>query len=162
MFHTHQAYAVEDLNMTLLLVTSLLPDARDYDVALIHWRGPVRAPPMDPPVQHSPPPSPLRLLHRPFFSLFQDILLNMGEVAKSPKFANLMIQQESFSACLSGQNSIGDVTLITDRPKILSLMSQTPPTDAILTAIQLLVSHLPSVTPQTFPTPLSVLAWLVE
>jgi hypothetical protein len=34
MFHTHQAYAVADLNMTLLLVTSLLPDARDYDVAI--------------------------------------------------------------------------------------------------------------------------------
>jgi hypothetical protein len=36
MFHTHQAYAVEDLNMTCLLVTSLLPDAtgRDYDVAI--------------------------------------------------------------------------------------------------------------------------------
>jgi hypothetical protein len=36
MFHTHQAYAVEDLNMTCLLVTSLLLDAtgRDYDVAI--------------------------------------------------------------------------------------------------------------------------------
>ena len=86
----------------------------------------------------------------------------MGEVATSPELAHLMIQPESFSACLSGQNSFGDLTLITDRPKILSLMSQTPPTDAILTAIQLLVSHLPSVTPQTFPTPLSVLAWRIE
>jgi hypothetical protein len=34
MFHTHHAYAVEDLDMTLLLVTSLLPDSRDYVVAI--------------------------------------------------------------------------------------------------------------------------------
>jgi hypothetical protein len=92
----------------------------------------------------------------------QDILLRMGEVATSPELAHLMIQPESFSACLSGQNSMGDLTLITDRAKILSLMPTTPPTDAILNAIQLLVSHLPSVTPQTFPTPLSILAWRVE
>jgi hypothetical protein len=34
MFHTSQAYAVEDLNMTHLLVTSILPDAKDSDVAI--------------------------------------------------------------------------------------------------------------------------------
>jgi hypothetical protein len=34
LFHTHQAYAVEDLNMTRLLVTSLIPDIKDCDVAI--------------------------------------------------------------------------------------------------------------------------------
>ena len=92
---------------------------------------------------------------------FQDMLFRMGETATSPEIAHLMLQPESMLECLSEINSAPDFSLINDRNNIIQSMSN-PPNHAFLSCVKLLVSKLPPVTPQTFPAPLSVLAWRID
>ena len=92
---------------------------------------------------------------------FQDILFRMGDTATSPEIAHLMLQPESMLDCLAHRDSKPDLSLINDRDRIIESMSAQP-NPAILSCIKLLVAQLPPVTPQTFPTPLSVLAWKID
>jgi hypothetical protein len=97
----------------------------------------------------------------------QDILLRLGETATSPELAHLMLQPQSLSDCLSNIPTETDLTLITNRARILQSMSNPNPdltssNSAFLNCIRLMVACLPSVTPQTFPAPLSLLAWRID
>ena len=95
---------------------------------------------------------------------FHDMLVRMGDAATGPEMAHLMLQPQSLCCHLSGLEGEADLGLITDRARVLEAMSK-PPGDvnpAFLSCVQLLVSKLPEVTPQTFPTPLSLLAWRVD
>ena len=95
---------------------------------------------------------------------FHDMLVRMGEAATGPEIAHLMLQPQSLCCHLSGLDGGADLGLLTDRGRVLAAMSEAKPEThpAFLSCIRLLVSKLPEVTPQTFPTPLSLLAWRVD
>jgi len=99
---------------------------------------------------------------------FQDIIARLGESASCPEVAHMMLSPDTLSRCLAGESSDGlsplDTQLFNDRSRVLRSMDAGLSGDspAFTGCIKALVSCLPSVQPETFPTPLSILAWRVD
>ena len=98
----------------------------------------------------------------------QDIIARMGEAASCPAVAHMMLSPDTLSKYLSGETCDGlstwDRQLIESRANVLRAMDTRISGDspAFTGCIKALVSCLPSVQPETFPTPLSILAWRID
>jgi len=99
---------------------------------------------------------------------FQDIIARMGEAASCPEVAHMMLSPDTLSKYLTGELrddlSPLDVDAFKDRNSVLRCMDAgfSGDSPAFTGCIQAIVSCLPSVQPETFPTPLSVLAWRID
>lgn len=98
---------------------------------------------------------------------FHDILLRMGECATSSEISHLVLDPEYFAECLAGRVVPGNVGMYTDRDAIMATMPVMVAASrgyraAFATCIQRLKECLPPVYPQTFPSPLSLMAWRVD
>lgn len=99
---------------------------------------------------------------------FQDIIARMGESASCPEVAHMMLSPDTLSKCLAGDPDNGlsplDIHLFSDRDRVLRSMDAgfSGDSPAFTACIKALVACLPSVQPETFPTPLSVLAWRID
>lgn len=98
----------------------------------------------------------------------QDILLRMGECATSPEVAHLMLDPASLDGYLAGRAPLCDTRLLTDRRAVLRAMGARGPAHpqttgcAFADCMRRLIERLPPVRPQTFPAPLSVMAWRID
>ena len=99
---------------------------------------------------------------------FQDIIARMGESASCPEVAHMMLSPDTLSMYLSGEPNEGlsplDAQLFNDRSRVLRSMDEgfSGDSPAFTNCIRALVSCLPSIRPETFPTPLSILAWRID
>jgi hypothetical protein len=99
---------------------------------------------------------------------FQDILARLGEAASCPVVAHMMLSPDTLSKYLTGQSGEGisplDIQAFNDRTSVLRSMDMKFNGDspAFTACIKALVSCLPSVRPESFPTPLSILAWRID
>lgn len=99
---------------------------------------------------------------------FQDIIARLGESASCPEVAHMMLSPDTLSRYLEGQCNEGlsplDVGVFNDRSSVLRSMDMKFSGDspAFTACIKALVSCLPSVRPESFPTPLSLLAWRID
>jgi hypothetical protein len=113
--------------------------------------------------------TPIRVRAGPNPDRFQDIIARMGESASCPEVAHMMLSPETLAEYLSGR-SVGDDTssmdmiLFNDRSRVMRSMDTgfSGDSPAFTRCIQALVTCLPSVHPETFPTPLSILAWRID
>jgi hypothetical protein len=112
--------------------------------------------------------SPIRLLAGLNPDRFQDILARMGEAASCPEVAHMMLSPDTLSKYLAFEPLDGlsplDADLFGDRTRVLRCMDAGLSGDspAFTGCIKALVACLPSVQPETFPTPLSILAWRID
>lgn len=99
---------------------------------------------------------------------FQDIIARMGESSSCPEVAHMMLSPDTMSKYLAGESDDGlsplDIQHFSDRNRVLRSMDAgfSGDSPAFTNCIKALVSCLPTVRPETFPTPLSILAWRID
>jgi hypothetical protein len=99
---------------------------------------------------------------------FQDILARMGESASCPVVAHMMLSPDTLSKFLAKEPDAVlapmDMAVFNDRDSVLRSMDMRFGGDspAFTACIKSLVACLPSVRPESFPVPLSILAWRID